>query len=1269
MKQNLLCISLTLIAYSVLYAQTPIYTGTINGQTWTVAGSPYIIKGDITVEYLNIQPGVIVEFEDDYKFEINNYLVAKGVYSDSIIFRPDSSNSVGWKGLKFKNGSSAASEIAYCRIEGANGQGLWIEEAIQRVANCRIVYNNGDGIHIRDNYIDMKAIYSSFNTLNGIKLETAQVSLTNSVIYGNNGSGIISTNNSDSTSLINTVIAGNIGNGYSGGYGKLRIINSIIFDNSWGILSTVLNPDISYSNIQDTTFYPNPGNINADPEFTNDEFFTLAESSPCIDSGDPSGIFNDLFSPPSQGESRNDMGIYGGPYANLWYPPLFFNRDSISFGKVTIDSALTVSLNVKNYRNNGLTVENVFFDGVNSQVFLTDKQFFYLPFLGELDLQISFMPNQERSYLANLILETAAHGSVALPISGEGVIARLNLLQTVLNFGDVSLNDSSILDLPIQNLGSDTLRIQVLNPSTSTFSIDRESLKIPANIQFDTLFVKFKPDSMVLSQDSLIILSNDPQNPRKKVTLSGRGLAPLLKIDRSSLDFGSVPLSSDSALDLSLSNLGNDTLFIDTLFISQQDTGKQAFEIADTSISYPVLILPASDKLITLKFKPQQAGPQSGHLHILSNDPYQENIVVELTGTGLAPRIILSTMQMDFGRIPLTTDSTNVLIIYNSGSADLIIYQSSLNTTGGDSSYFTADLINNDSLITAGDSATLAIHFNPEATGPSQTTLQINSNDPLQPKILVLLSGLAYDNMQATITFDSIHSTNPLINGQPATLSFNISSSSPVDSSILYFRAGGKSTYMRVPLANTDANNWSGGIITTHITERGLEYYVRAYHGWTMTQSPEAGGNEPEAISVHVPQLQFPDKTKTEIYQMISIPLSTPGQDLNSLFADDLGTYDDSQYRFFDCLNGSTYVELTDMTGILPPGKALWLITREAADLNISDAQSVLTNRAFSIQLRKGWNMISTPFDFPVNWNEVNDSLVLRFYDGTSDWPPESVLEPFKGYAVHAPSDMMISIPPHENQQDTSDIQNNFFPLDNGWQFQIIAETGHLKDRFNYAGVLKQASTGLDKYDLEEPPPIADYIRIYFQLENVSTQFSSDYRAPGQNGYRFHFTLASNVVGEKILKIRPENLPASYNWAVISDEAKINFGKTDIKTPSKYSCYELIVGSPDFIDKNLTDYAELPSTFKLEQNYPNPFNPTTFIKYQIPQSVHITIKIFNILGQRVKTLVQDEFQDPGYYQLEWNGSNDAGQPLASGIYFLRLSTSQYNHSVKMLFQK
>jgi hypothetical protein len=119
-------------------------------------------------------------------------------------------------------------------------------------------------------------------------------------------------------------------------------------------------------------------------------------------------------------------------------------------------------------------------------------------------------------------------------------------------------------------------------------------------------------------------------------------------------------------------------------------------------------------------------------------------------------------------------------------------------------------------------------------------------------------------------------------------------------------------------------------------------------------------------------------------------------------------------------------------------------------------------------------------------------------------------------------------------------------------------------------------------------------------------------------------------------------------------------------------CFELGDSPDDAFSVAIRDliskYVEIearPDRFTLSQNYPNPFNPTTFIQYNLPVSCHVTLTIHNILGQTVATLL-DEFQDPGYRRVVWNGVSDAGESLPSGIYFYRLTAGGFTQVKKMM---
>jgi flagellar hook assembly protein FlgD len=91
----------------------------------------------------------------------------------------------------------------------------------------------------------------------------------------------------------------------------------------------------------------------------------------------------------------------------------------------------------------------------------------------------------------------------------------------------------------------------------------------------------------------------------------------------------------------------------------------------------------------------------------------------------------------------------------------------------------------------------------------------------------------------------------------------------------------------------------------------------------------------------------------------------------------------------------------------------------------------------------------------------------------------------------------------------------------------------------------------------------------------------------------------------------------------------------------------------------------LPDAFSLSQNYPNPFNPETVIKYALPEDCYVELTIYNLLGQKVKILV-NQYQNAGYKIVHWNGRDDQGNELASGVYFYKIKTTKYSQTKKMV---
>jgi hypothetical protein len=94
----------------------------------------------------------------------------------------------------------------------------------------------------------------------------------------------------------------------------------------------------------------------------------------------------------------------------------------------------------------------------------------------------------------------------------------------------------------------------------------------------------------------------------------------------------------------------------------------------------------------------------------------------------------------------------------------------------------------------------------------------------------------------------------------------------------------------------------------------------------------------------------------------------------------------------------------------------------------------------------------------------------------------------------------------------------------------------------------------------------------------------------------------------------------------------------------------------------------IPNEYQLEQNFPNPFNAKTTIRYQLKEAAHVNVEIYDILGQKVNTLI-DQNQPAGYYTIQWDGTNEQGQTLASGIYIVRLKSRSVTKSRKLAIVK
>ena len=132
---------------------------------------------------------------------------------------------------------------------------------------------------------------------------------------------------------------------------------------------------------------------------------------------------------------------------------------------------------------------------------------------------------------------------------------------------------------------------------------------------------------------------------------------------------------------------------------------------------------------------------------------------------------------------------------------------------------------------------------------------------------------------------------------------------------------------------------------------------------------------------------------------------------------------------------------------------------------------------------------------------------------------------------------------------------------------------------------------------------------------------------------------------------------AQYYWMVLALDTDDFMVGSNENTPNT-----MVVGTLSI------DSADIPETFALHQNYPNPFNPTTQIKYDIPEDALVNISIYDVMGRSIRSLVNSR-QTAGYRSIQWNATNDRGEPVSAGMYIYTIQAGEFRQTKKMVLLK
>jgi hypothetical protein len=408
-------------------------------------------------------------------------------------------------------------------------------------------------------------------------------------------------------------------------------------------------------------------------------------------------------------------------------------------------------------------------------------------------------------------------------------------------------------------------------------------------------------------------------------------------------------------------------------------------------------------------------------------------------------------------------------------------------------------------------------------------------------------------------------------------------------------------------------------------------------------------------------------------YKIVGLPGQT-SFGISTILASN-GTQKTDWNVYYDNGASTNYYQEYDGTSTFnfTPGNAFWVISKNP--VTVSKTVSTVTlssDQSYSIALRSGWNLISNPFGISISWSDVKtkNNITQPIWSFVNSYTQSSTFDPYVGYYYYNSTSLSSLKIPYKTSLGKISAEKL-----EGLKLSLKAdnkEVDAVEIRYD-----ERSNTGLDNYDIYSPGDLfvnASMSIVHSEGRERENILKEDIRPALGEGQEY--TLQVKNAKQQKLNLRVTDNTISEPVYLIDDELKnvveIN-GDVKLQSTSKNKTYRLIVGKTEYISQLKKEY--LPTEFQLYQNYPNPFNPSTVIRYSIPAvetlhatsqkatSQYISLKIFDVLGREISTLV-NESKTAGTYEVEFNASN-----IPSGVYLYRLQSGENYITKKLMLLK
>lgn len=710
---------------------------------------------------------------------------------------------------------------------------------------------------------------------------------------------------------------------------------------------------------------------------------------------------------------------------------------------------------------------------------------------------------------------------------------------------------------------------------------------------------------------------NDPDNEfsaaRVFVTYTNVAPAdpgPLFGINPPALNFGSVFLGQSSNLTATISNAGN----ANTLIITNIVSSNAQFTFAPNT--FPITVAPSSSVNLTVTFTPTALGAQSATLTFTHNAPGSP-FVYNLSGDGADPAPVFNApASLSFGSVNQGNSLTLPLTVNNTGANPLVITD-----VVASPSQFTVSPTS--ATIPGGGSQVFNVTFTPTAGGLLTGTLTFTHNAAGSPSVVnlsgsgVAVFGLIFEkdtvyNLEDSVYIETIQLKS--LNAKAQALQFRILvNKSASDNVFLTFMDIQKGSDVSDPSWNLQYNVFRGPLTSNGASVDSI--YVLLYNLQQNNGLNPGDYNNLLKVKYRVADLPALVDTAKSTFRITNAEASTyQGFPINiTPSRDNMVVLATNRVRSYGDVNGDGYIDILDLIDVVDH-----IVGRDSLDTTKVNGTSEFTRADIA-----PWT-IGAPDPSPDGVVNVRDLSVIQNIILTGIYP--------SGVQVNKPTAEETPIALNKSNGDEEaklilylNTKGITMHLDSKVGIRgIQTHFGRLTD--NPGNMIIDTELGggffLHQMDLLK-------VLLYDQSGEKYIEAGRHYAA------NLPFTIT-----------RPQDVTLDKLILVSLDKRKL----TNIKV-------EIIYGD-----------APLPYDYELFQNYPNPFNPSTSVMFSVPKNGLVNIKVYDMLGQEVATLV-NEVVDRGVYTVNWDGKNEQGSYVSSGNYIYRMVAGDFVKSRKMMLIK